>query len=108
MREVLERTREAIENERLLADGRPTAMRIRFEGATVISGELAAYPERLEQQIKALGAEIAGDNLWIERVENAAAGKARFGFDIVRRQHIWKTTHGNNIYTRQSGRNKRS
>jgi exonuclease SbcD len=75
MREVLERTREAIENERLLADGRPTAMRIRFEGATVISGELAAYPERLEQQIKALGAEIAGDNLWIERVENAATGK---------------------------------
>ena len=75
MREVLERTRNAIVNERLSADGRPTAMRIRFEGATAISSELAAYPERLEQQIKALGAEIAGDNLWIERVENAAVGK---------------------------------
>ena len=75
MREVLERTRKAIENERSSADGRPIAMRIRFEGATVISGELAAYPERLEQQIKALGAEMAGDDLWIERVENAAVGK---------------------------------
>ena len=75
MREVLERTRKAIENERPSADGRPIAMRIRFEGATAISGELAAYPERLEQQIKALGAEIAGDDLWIERVENAAVGK---------------------------------
>jgi exonuclease SbcD len=75
MREVLERTRKAIENERLSVDGRPIAMRIRFEGATAISGELAAYPERLEQQIKALGAEIAGDDLWIERVENAAIGK---------------------------------
>ncbi len=75
MREVLERTRKVIENERSSADGRPIAMRIRFEGATAISGELAAYPERLEQQIKALGAEIAGDDLWIERVENAAVGK---------------------------------
>jgi len=75
IREVLERTRKAIENERLSADGRPTAIRIRFEGATAISGEMAAYPERLEQQIKALGAEIAGDDLWIERVENAVVGK---------------------------------
>jgi len=75
MREVLERTRKAIEQERALADGRPIAMRIRFEGVTIISDKLAAYPERLEQQIKALGAEIAGDDLWIERVENATVGK---------------------------------
>ena len=75
MREVLERARKAIENERGSADGRPIAMRIRFEGATSISDELAAYPERFEQQIKALGAEIAGDDLWIERVENAVVGK---------------------------------
>ena len=75
MREVLERTRKTIEKERTLANGRPLAMRIRFEGTTKISDELAAYPERLEQQIKALGAEIAGDNLWIERIENAAVGK---------------------------------
>lgn len=74
-REVLERTRKAIINERTSADDRPVAMRIRFEGATTISDELAAYPERFEQQIKALGAEIAGDELWIERVENAAVGK---------------------------------
>jgi DNA repair exonuclease SbcCD nuclease subunit len=75
MREVLERTRKAINNERASADGRPIAMRIRFEGATPISNELAAYPERFEQQIKALGAEIAGDDLWIERVEIATVSK---------------------------------
>jgi len=75
MREVLERARKAIENKRGSADGRPIAMRIRFEGATSISDELAAYPERFEQQIKSLGAEIAGDDLWIERVENAVVGK---------------------------------
>jgi len=75
MREVLERARKAIETKRGSADGRPIAMRIRFEGATSISDELAAYPERFEQQIKSLGAEIAGDDLWIERVENAVVGK---------------------------------
>ncbi len=75
MREVLECARKAIEKERISADGRPAAMRIRFEGTTAISDELAAYPERFEQQIKALGAEIAGDDLWIERVENAVVGK---------------------------------
>ena len=33
------------------------------------------FPEKFEQQIKALGAEIAGDTLWIERVENKTQGK---------------------------------
>ncbi len=74
-REVLERLRKAIEEKRAEADGRPIAMRIRFEGGTQISETLAAYPERFDQQIKALGAEIAGDDLWIERVENATVGK---------------------------------
>ena len=32
-------------------------------------------PHKFEKQIKALGAEIAGDELWIERVENAVVGK---------------------------------
>jgi hypothetical protein len=50
-------------------------MRIRFEGASSIADELSAFPERFEQQIKAIGAEIAGDELWIERVENAAVGR---------------------------------
>jgi len=75
MRGILERTRKAIEKERTSAGGRPIAMRIRFEGATTISDEIAAYPERFEHQIKALGAEIASADLWIERVENAALGK---------------------------------
>lgn len=79
MQEALERTRKAIENETTSADGRPVAMRIRFEGTTALSDKLASYPERFEQQIKALGAEIAGNVLWIERVENAVAGKRDLG-----------------------------
>ena len=75
MSELLERARKVIENERTTADGRPIAMRVRFEGATSMSDQIAAYPERFEQQIKALGAEIAGGDMWIERVENATVGK---------------------------------
>jgi len=75
MIEVLDRARMSISNEGASADGRPIAMRVRFEGATAISNELAAYPERFEQQIKALGAEIAGEDLWIEKVEIATVSK---------------------------------
>lgn len=74
-REVLDGVRKSIESEKEKADGRPMAMRFRFEGATSLSDELAAYPERFEQQIKALGAEIADADLWIERVEIAVVGK---------------------------------
>jgi hypothetical protein len=50
-------------------------MRIILVGATNMSDQLAAFPEKFEQQLKALGAEIAGDQLWIERVENNTRGK---------------------------------
>lgn len=75
MREGLENIRQAIEKETISAEDRPVAMRLRLQGATRISDELTAYPERLEQQIRALGAEIAGETLWIERIENTVAGK---------------------------------
>ncbi|MGD8648686.1 MAG: DNA repair exonuclease [Desulfobacterales bacterium] len=75
MQEVLELARKTIEYQIQSADGRPIAMRIRFEGASSTADELSAFPERFEQQIKSIGAEIAGDDLWIERVEIAAVGK---------------------------------
>jgi len=71
-RQVFAQTGKSIENKIRSADGRPVAMRICFEGATPVSDELSAFPERFEQQVRALGAEIAGDELWIERVENAS------------------------------------
>ncbi|MCI5151465.1 MAG: DNA repair exonuclease, partial [Candidatus Electrothrix sp. MAN1_4] len=74
-RKVVERVRKSIEQERVLAEDRPLALRIRLQGATRIADELAADPDRIEHQIKSLGAETAGDNLWIERVENATTGK---------------------------------
>lgn len=78
LRDVLERSRKAIEHHRKAAGDRPVALRVRFDGAAPIANALAAFPERLEQQIKALGAEIAGDGLWIERVEHATVDKLDF------------------------------
>ncbi len=75
IRDALELTRKAIDEKRSSAEDRPLAMRIQLEGATKISDELSADPERLEKQIKALGAELAGDELWIERVINTTVGK---------------------------------
>jgi DNA repair exonuclease SbcCD nuclease subunit len=75
MREVLERTRQALARELAAADGRILALRIRLEGASQVAAELAVDPERLAQQFKAIGAELAGEDLWIERVENAVTGK---------------------------------
>lgn len=74
-RDVREKVRKAIEKEQTFAEDRPLAMRIKLKGATRISDQLAAFPERLENEIKALGAETADDNLWIERVENITTGK---------------------------------
>uniref|UniRef100_UPI0040574A41 metallophosphoesterase family protein n=1 Tax=Candidatus Electrothrix sp. TaxID=2170559 RepID=UPI0040574A41 len=73
--EIIERVRQSIEQERAQAEDRPLALRIRLQGATRIADKLAADPDRIEQEIKALGAETAGDDLWIERVENATTGK---------------------------------
>jgi DNA repair exonuclease SbcCD nuclease subunit len=75
MAEVLERARMVISNEGASTEGRPIALRVRFEGTTAVSNEMAAYPERFEQRIKALGAEIVGDDLWIEKVEIATVSK---------------------------------
>ncbi len=74
-RELTECAREAIESALEASEGRPTAMRVRCIGATAASAELAAFPERFEQRIRALAAEIAGDSLWIERVENATSDR---------------------------------
>lgn len=74
-RDVLEKIREAIELKCSLAEDRPLAMRIKLKGATTLSDQLAAFPEKLEQQIKAIGAETVGDQVWIERVEDITTGK---------------------------------
>ncbi|MEB4590675.1 DNA repair exonuclease [Candidatus Thiothrix sp. Deng01] len=75
LRDVLEQVRETLAEALDTAAGCTLALRIRLHGATALADALAAYPERLQQQIRALGAEIGGDAVWIERVENHTTGK---------------------------------
>jgi len=77
--EVFDRARKAITHEQTAGEGRPVAMRVRLEGACPVADDLAAYPDRIEQQVKALAAEVAGDDLWIEKVELAVSGKLDLG-----------------------------
>ncbi|MBP1747578.1 MAG: repair exonuclease family protein [Deltaproteobacteria bacterium] len=74
-KDILERVRKKIEDERSSSEGRPVAMRIILQGATKMSDALSARPEEWDQQIKALGAEVALDDLWIQKVDNRTTGK---------------------------------
>ena len=74
-REVLNRAHAAMTNELAAAEGRILIMRIRLEGVSKAALALAADPERLAQQLKAIAAELGGDDVWVERVENAMTGK---------------------------------
>ena len=74
---ILARTRTKLEKAKAEADGRFAAIRVRLEGATEHPEAVSAYPERFEQQIRAIGAEIGGTDLWIERVENAVVRKLK-------------------------------
>lgn len=53
------------------AEGRLLAARVQVEGATAAHGELSRDPERWAAQIRALSAEVAGDDLWLEKVRFA-------------------------------------
>ncbi len=75
MRELRDRTRKMIEKQRFLAEDLPLAMRIRFEGTTVLADKLVAYPQRFEEEIRVLAAEVAGDELWVEQVESALVAR---------------------------------
>lgn len=75
MREVWDKTRKEIQASLKSAQGRPVAMRIRYHGSTKMVDQIAANPEHFAHQVKARGAEIAGDDVWIEKVENLVTGK---------------------------------
>lgn len=72
---VLERLREPLGEALQSAGDRPVAVRVRLEGATRAAGRLASDPEWLTQQVRALAAEIGGDEIWIEKLELQLTGK---------------------------------
>lgn len=70
LREVHARVQEVLNRELAAADGRPLALRLHLRGVTPLADELAARPEVLEHGLRSLAAELAGDALWLEHVEN--------------------------------------
>lgn len=75
MSAVWDITRSKIRETAQAADNRPVAMRIRYTGATKMVDHIAADPDRFAMEVKARGAEMAGDEVWIEKVENLVTGK---------------------------------
>ena len=75
MREVWDITRKEIQASLKSAEDRPVAMRIRYHGSAKMVDRISANPERFAVEVKARGAEIAGEDVWIEKVENLVTGK---------------------------------
>lgn len=75
MREVWDITRKEIQEAVQSAEGRPVAMRICYRGSSKMVNQISANPERFAAEVRARGAEIAGDQVWIEKVENQVRGK---------------------------------
>ncbi len=75
MREVWDLTRKEIQKAIKNAEGRPVALRICYEGPTKMVDQISANPDHFTHEVKARGAEVAGENVWIEKVENQLSGK---------------------------------
>lgn len=68
--EMAERIRDGLVSAYRATDGRLAAVRIVLSGSTTLAHEIARRPERLRQTILELAGEVAGDAIWIEKIEN--------------------------------------
>jgi DNA repair protein SbcD/Mre11 len=89
--EMIERIRAGLVAARRASDERMAAVRIVLSGSTPLAHDLARRPERLRQTVIELAGEIAGDGIWIEKIQNrtllpadvAANGQANELFQIM-------------------------
>ena len=58
------------------ADGRPCAARLVLNGPTVLHENIERRPNRLRQTVMELAGEIAGDDIWIEKISNHTTAPA--------------------------------
>ncbi len=72
--EALQRIRDGVQAQVDDSDERPLALRMTLEGACAAHGAMAADPDRWVQQVRALGAQHWGDELWIEKVQQRTTG----------------------------------
>lgn len=70
---VRDKAREAFEEERRMADGRPLAVRLILTGRTPLHGRLHRDGEHLREELRALAADL-GD-VWLEKLEVATSAE---------------------------------
>jgi DNA repair exonuclease SbcCD nuclease subunit len=68
--DLIERLRKELAEAIKQADGRPTAVRVRLRGATELFDLIEGWPQRLLQTTLEIAGEVAGDDLWIEKIIN--------------------------------------
>ena len=66
--EVVDLARVGIERELATAEGRTLAVRVEVDGMTRAHAELAAEPERWVHNVRQAALELAGDDVWVEKV----------------------------------------
>jgi exonuclease SbcD len=71
--DVVELARAALDGAVSSSDGRTVAARVAVRGATRAHAALAANGEQWEGQIRLAGRDVAGDELWVERVRFATS-----------------------------------
>ncbi len=71
--ELVEVIRGALAQAHRDGDGRPGAIRLVLTGRTSLYQHIERRPHRLRQTMLELAAEIAGDDIWIEKIVNSTA-----------------------------------
>lgn len=66
--EAIQAVHRAMATARQEAGGRPVAMRVVLEGACPVASALRAFPAKLEQQVRAVAADISAEELWVEKI----------------------------------------
>ena len=73
--ELTNRIRRAMKVELEEAGDRLLALRVGIEGATRLNGRLRADHDRWRSQVRAVGAELGGEQVWVEKVQLRTRGK---------------------------------
>lgn len=68
--DLLERLRAGLAEVQRDSDGRPGAVRLTLTGRTPLHLEIGKRPNRLRHSVLDLAGEVAGEDLWIEKIRN--------------------------------------
>jgi DNA repair exonuclease SbcCD nuclease subunit len=74
--DMVDSLRDALQRAHLESDGRAAAVRVTLNGRTALYPSIERRPHRLRQTALELAEEIAGDDIWIEKIINSTTAPA--------------------------------